>query len=290
VSIWFGLKASFIIKGGYFTPACYGRAFVKKKRFVDQMNKELSSDDLIRYDRNIKISAIGKSGQKKLKNSSVLIVGLGGLGSASSLYLAAAGIGRLGLVDNDVVDLSNLNRQVTHSTKRLGMLKVESARTALLDLNPDLNVDSYPQLFNSSFSPKIVSQYDLVVDGSDNFETRYAINQFCVQNKKPYVYGAVFQFSGQASVFNVPRSPCFQCVFHKNQPQGFVEAAQAPGVIGALPAIIGAIQAVEAVKLLLGIGQPLTNRLLIVDGMDMKFTEIIINKNPQCPICSQTNP
>jgi sulfur-carrier protein adenylyltransferase/sulfurtransferase len=251
------------------------------------MDKQLSSDDLIRYTRNIKIPSIGAEGQKKLKNSSVLIIGMGGLGSASGLYLAAAGIGRLGLVDNDVVELSNLNRQVMHSTKRLGLSKVESAQTTLKELNPELLVDIYPVLLNNSFSDAILEQYDIVVDGTDNFETRYAINALCVRHHKPFVYGAVFQFSGQTSVFDASHGPCFQCVFHQLPPREVIEANKKPGVIGALPGMIGTIQAVETIKLLLEIGQPLTGRLLVVDGLDMKFSEIIIQKDLKCPICSQ---
>lgn len=251
------------------------------------MEKQLSADDLIRYARNIKIPGFGAEKQAKLKNSSALIVGIGGLGSASSLYLAAAGIGRLGLVDDDVVELSNLNRQVMHSTQRLGILKVESARTALKDLNPDLIVDIHSVSFNPSFSDTIFKQYDIVVDGTDNFETRYAINALCVRHQKPYVYGAVFQFSGQTSVFDASLGPCFQCVFHQLPPKEVIEANKKPGVIGALPGIIGTIQAMETIKVLSGIGLPLIGRLLLVDGLDMKFSEIVIRKDLKCPICSQ---
>jgi molybdopterin/thiamine biosynthesis adenylyltransferase len=251
------------------------------------MNKELSPKDLIRYERNIKIPFIGAEGQKKLKNASVLIVGVGGLGSASAYYLAAAGIGRLGLVDNDVIELSNLNRQILHSHQRLGMLKVESAKNTLRELNPDLEVDTYPFLFEQTSAAEILQKYDVVVDGTDNFETRYLVNRLCVQYDKPFVYGAVFQFSGQISVFHNSRGPCFQCVFHQMPPQQVIEANRKPGVIGALPGIIGTIQTVEAIKLLLGVGESLIGRLLVVDGMEMDFSEIKVAKDSKCPICKR---
>ncbi len=216
-----------------------------------------------------------------------MIIGVGGLGSASGYYLASAGIGRLGLVDNDVVELSNLNRQILHAHQRLGMLKVDSAKNILRELNPDLEVDVYPLLFEQKSAEEILQKYDMVVDGTDNFETRYLINRLCVQYDKPYIYGAVFQFSGQVSVFHASRGPCFQCVFHQMPPQQVIEANRKPGVIGALPGIIGTIQAVEAIKLILGIGEPLVGRLLVVDGMEMDFSKIKIAKDPKCPICKK---
>jgi adenylyltransferase/sulfurtransferase len=251
------------------------------------MNKELSPEDLIRYERNIKIPLIGVEGQKKLKNASVLVVGVGGLGSASGFYLAAAGIGRLGLVDNDVIESSNLNRQIMHSHKKLGMLKVESAKKILRELNPDLEVDVYPISFEMKSAPEIIQKYDMVVDGTDNFETRYLINQLCVQYGKPYIYGAVFQFSGQVSVFHAGQGPCFQCVFHQMPPQQVIEVNRKPGVVGALPGIIGSIQTVETIKLILGVGEPLIGRLLVVDGMEMDFSKIKIVRDAKCPVCKK---
>lgn len=251
------------------------------------MKTGLSQQELIRYARNIKIPAIGETGQQKLKNASALIIGAGGLGSASGFYLAAAGIGRIGMVDNDVVELSNLNRQIIHSSKRIGTQKVESAKTSLMELNPELKVDVYPIVFNKLSGGEIIQQYNIIIDGTDNFETRYLINHLCVQYHKPFVYGAVFQFSGQASVFNADIGPCFQCVFHQLPPPEVIAANRQPGVIGALPGIIGSIQAVETIKIILGIGQPLIGRLLVIDGLDMKFSEIVINKDLKCPICKR---
>lgn len=251
------------------------------------MSKELSPEELIRYERNIKIPSIGKEGQEKLKNASVLIIGVGGLGSASGFYLAAAGIGRLGLVDNDVIEPSNLNRQIMHSHRKLGMSKVESAKNILRELNPELEADVYPLLFEKKIAAEIIQKYDIIVDGTDNFETRYLINRLCVQYDKPYVYGAVFQFSGQVSVFQASHGPCFQCVFHQMPPKQVIEANRKPGVVGALPGIIGTIQTVETIKLLLGIGEPLVGRLLVVDGMEMDFSEIKIARDPKCPVCKK---
>jgi molybdopterin/thiamine biosynthesis adenylyltransferase len=253
------------------------------------MVAKLSQDELIRYARNIKIPSIGEAGQRKLKAASVLIVGVGGLGSASALYLAAAGVGRLGLVDDDRVELSNLNRQIIHDSTRIGMPKVESAQKRLVDLNPEVKVDLFPQRFSQQNANEIVNQYSIIVDGTDNFETRYLLNKVCVEYKKPYVYGAVFQFSGQASVFNATAGPCFQCVFHDLPPIEVIAANKGPGVIGALPGTIATIQTVEVIKLILEIGIPLIGRLLILDELDMKFNEIIVKKDPNCLICKKSN-
>jgi sulfur-carrier protein adenylyltransferase/sulfurtransferase len=250
------------------------------------MKTILTPEEKLRYARNIKIPSLGEPGQIKLGNSSALIVGLGGLGSASGFYLAAAGVGRLGLVDYDEVELSNLNRQVLHSSLRIGMQKVESAKMALHELNPGLKLDVYPINFISPSAEEIIQKYDVIIDGTDNFEARFLINRLCVQYNRPFVYGAVFQFGGQASVFDATRGPCFQCVFHHLPPREVIEANRKPGVIGALPGIIGTIQAVEAIKLMLKIGKPLIGRLLMVDGLDMKFTDISIARDSKCPICN----
>jgi len=251
------------------------------------MNVELTREELIRYARNIKIPSIGEDGQRKIKTASALIVGVGGLGSASALYLAAAGIGRLGLVDDDRVELSNLNRQIIHDSTRIGMPKVESAQKRLADLNPEVKVDLYPHRFSQQNAAEIIGQYSIIVDGTDNFETRYQINKVCVENQKPYVYGAIFQFSGQVSVFDAKLGPCFQCVFHELPPPEVIAANKGPGVVGALPGTVATIQTVEVIKMLLGIGKPLIGRLLLVDELDMKFTEIIARKDPNCPICGK---
>ena len=253
------------------------------------MSAKLSQDELIRYARNIKIPSIGEAGQRKLKAASVLIVGVGGLGSASALYLAAAGIGRLGLVDDDSVELSNLNRQVIHDSTRIGMPKVDSAQQRLADLNPGVKVDIYPWRFSQQNASEIINQYSIIVDGADNFETRYQINRVCVENQKPYVYGAIFHFSGQVSVFDAKIGPCFQCVFHELPPPEVIAANKGPGVIGALPGTIATIQTVEVIKLILGIGKSLIGRLLLVDELDMKFNEILAKKDPNCPVCKKAN-
>jgi molybdopterin/thiamine biosynthesis adenylyltransferase len=253
------------------------------------MSAKLSQDELIRYARNIKIPSIGEAGQGMLKAASVLIVGVGGLGSTSALYLAAAGIGRLGLVDNDRVELSNLNRQIIHDSTRIGMPKVESAQKHLNDLNPEVTIDIYHRRLSQENAAEIINQYSIIVDGTDNFETRYQINKICVENKKPYVYGAVFHFSGQVSVFDAKNGPCFQCVFHELPPPEVIAANKGPGVIGALPGTIATFQTVEVVKIILGIGKPLIGRLLLVDELDMKFNEVIVKKDPNCPVCKKAN-
>ena len=248
--------------------------------------KGLSREEITLYSRNIKIPEIGIQGQQKLKAASVLIIGLGGLGSASALYLAAAGVGNLGLVDFDRVELSNLNRQVIHDMNALGKMKVESARERLVNLNPNIQVDIYPQLISESEGEDILKKYPIIVDGTDNFETRYLINVICVKHQNTYVYGAVFQFSGQVSVFDARRGPCFYCVFEKMPTQDVVEANRNVGVIGSLPGTIGTIQSIEVIKLLLGIGTPLVGRLLLYDALDMHFAEVMLKKSPKCPVCS----
>jgi len=248
--------------------------------------KGLSQEEITLYSRNIKIPEIGMGGQQKLKEASVLIIGLGGLGSASALYLVAAGIGNLGLVDFDRVELSNLNRQVIHDMNAVNKAKVESARERLINLNPNIQVDIYPKLISKSEGEDIINKYPIIVDGTDNFETRYLINAICVKHQKTYVYGAVFQFSGQASIFDARRGPCFYCVFEKMPPKEIVDANRNVGVIGSLPGTIGTIQSVEVIKLILGIGKPLVGRLLLYDALDMNFTEVIVKKSPHCPVCS----
>ncbi len=227
------------------------------------MLPELTRAEILRYSRHLLIPEVGLEGQRKLKAASVLVIGTGGLGSPVALYLAAAGIGRLGLVDYDVVDSSNLQRQVIHGTASIGTLKVESARDRMLDLNPDIQVEIYNEPFTSDNAMRIAESYDLIVDGTDNFPTRYLTNDLCVLTGKPNVYGSIYRFDGQVSVFDATRGPCYRCLFPEPPPPGLVPSCAEGGVLGVLPGTIGTIQASEALKLILGIGDPLIGRLLL---------------------------
>lgn len=241
-----------------------------------------------RYVRHITLPNVGRQGQLRLKNARVLIVGTGGLGSPVSLYLAAAGIGTLGLVDFDRVERSNLQRQVVHGTSSVGMAKVESARQRLLDLNPDIEIHAYDVPLTTDNALPLVDRYDLVVDGTDNFPTRYLLNDACVLLGRPLVYGALHRFDGQASVFNLAGGPCYRCLFPQSPPAELAPNCSAGGVIGVLPGVIGMIQATEAVKLILGIGEPLSGRLLRFDALAMRFSEIGFHRRPDCPTCSSS--
>jgi len=227
---------------------------------------------------------IGEVGQDKLKASRVLLVGVGGLGSAIALYLAGVGVGRIGLVDDDIVSLSNLQRQVIHSTGWLGRPKVESAKHRLADLNPDIKVIAHNMRFAGASSLDMASEYDLIIDGTDNFQSRYDINAACLQVGIPYVYGAIFRLEGQASVLCVNGGPCYRCVFPEPPSEPVMTGEQA-GILGAIPGTIGTIQATEAIKILVGFGSPLVGRLLIYDGEGMQFESIELAKNPDCPDC-----
>ncbi|GAB4505686.1 MAG: molybdopterin-synthase adenylyltransferase MoeB [Anaerolineales bacterium] len=249
------------------------------------MLPELSHEEILRYSRHLLIPEVGLTGQKKLKAASVLVIGTGGLGSPVSLYLAAAGVGRIGLVDYDVVDASNLQRQIVHGTSRLGTLKVESARDRLRDLNPDIQVDTYNEPFTSENAFRIAEPYDIIIDGTDNFPTRYLTNDLCVLTGKPNVYGSIFRFDGQASVFYAKEGPCYRCLFPEPPPPGLVPSCAEGGVLGVLPGVIGAIQATEALKMLLGIGEPLIGKLLLYNALDMSFDFVKLKKNPRCRIC-----
>jgi adenylyltransferase/sulfurtransferase len=249
----------------------------------------LSHEEILRYSRHLLIPDVGLEGQRKLKAASVLIVGTGGLGSPVALYLAAAGIGHIGLVDFDVVDRTNLQRQVIHGTSTVGRLKVESARSRLLDLNPDIQVEAYNEAFTSANAREIAEAYDLIVDGSDNFPTRYLTNDLCVLTGKPNVYGSVYRFDGQVSVFDARRGPCYRCLFPDPPPPGMVPTCAESGVLGILPGTIGTLQATEAIKLILGIGEPLIGRLLLYNAQDMSFEFVRLHKNPNCRVCG-TNP
>ncbi len=249
------------------------------------MKNMLNEQELIRYARHLNISDLGKNGQLKIKDTSVLIAGCGGLGSASALYLAAAGIGKICLVDSDLVELSNLQRQIIHSTESIGQQKVISGKNRLNSLNPNVEVIALHTRIENHNVREIISDYEIVIDATDNFDARYTLNRASVEKRVPFIYGAIYQFSGQASVFNYKGGPCFQCVFQHPPTEEFKAANRGVGVVGALPGVIGSIQALETIKLSTGIGTPLAGRLLIFDGLAMQFKEISVKKNHHCPVC-----
>ena len=249
------------------------------------MLPELSHEEILRYSRHLLIPDVGLEGQRKLKASSALVIGTGGLGSPVSLYLAAAGVGRIGLVDFDVVDTSNLQRQVIHGTSTVGKLKVESARAKLIDLNPDIQIDIYNEPYTSANAMRIAQDYDILIDGTDNFPTRYLTNDVCVFLGKPNVYGSIFRFDGQLSVFYAKEGPCYRCLFPEPPPPGLVPSCAEGGVLGVLPGTIGTLQATEALKVLLGIGEPMIGRLLLYNALDMSFDFVKLKKNPNCRVC-----
>jgi adenylyltransferase/sulfurtransferase len=246
---------------------------------------ELTTDDLSRYSRHLILPEVGIEGQQKLKAARVLCVGTGGLGSPLAFYLAAAGIGTLGLVDFDVVDASNLQRQIIHSTKDIGRKKLDSAEEKLLALNPALNVVKHDTMLSSANALEILKDYDVVADGTDNFPTRYLVNDACVLLGKPNAYGSIFRFEGQASVFATEEGPCYRCLYPEPPPPGLVPSCAEGGVLGILPGLVGVIQATEVIKLILGKGTPLIGRLLLVDALSMRFRELKLRKNPECPVC-----
>ena len=246
---------------------------------------ELTTDDLSRYSRHLILPEVGMEGQQRLKAARVLCVGTGGLGSPLAFYLAAAGIGTLGLVDFDVVDASNLQRQIIHSTKDIGRKKLDSAEEKLLALNPALNVVKHETMLTSANALDILKDYDIVADGTDNFPTRYLVNDACVLLGKPNVYGSIFRFEGQASVFATKQGPCYRCLYPEPPPPGLVPSCAEGGVLGILPGLVGVIQATETIKLILGKGESLVGRLLLVDALNMRFRELKLRKNPECPVC-----
>jgi len=246
---------------------------------------ELSNDEILRYSRHLIIPDVGLSGQRQLKAGRVLLVGAGGLGSPLGLYLAAAGVGHLGIVDFDVVDFTNLQRQVLHGTKDVGRPKLTSARDRLADVNPHVEVETYETRLTSQNALEIAREYDVVVDGTDNFPTRYLVNDACVLLGKPNVYGSIFRFEGQASVFATAEGPCYRCLFREPPPPGLVPSCAEGGVLGVLPGLIGVIQATEAIKLLLGAGETLAGRLLLVDALRMQFRTVRLRRDPGCPAC-----
>jgi adenylyltransferase/sulfurtransferase len=249
------------------------------------MKSKLSQEEILRYSRHLLIPQVGLSGQEKLKDASVLIVGTGGLGSPISLYLAAAGVGKIGLVDYDVVEDSNLQRQVIHSTKKLGIPKVDSAKQYLEELNPFIEVEAYMEMLTAENIDRIANNYQIIIDGSDNFSTRYLLNDYCVFNQKPYVYGSIFRFEGQISVFDAQHGPCYRCIFPTPPPPGIVPSCGEGGVFGVLPGTVGTIQATEVIKLILGLGENLYGKLYLYDAVDMSIQSIQLKKNPNCKIC-----
>lgn len=248
---------------------------------------QLSREEIRRYSRHLILPEVGLEGQLKLKNSSVLLIGAGGLGSPLALYLSAAGIGRIGIVDFDVVDESNLQRQIIHGTSAVGAPKIASAKNRILDLNPNVQVDSYEEPLTSENALEIFKPYDVIIDGTDNFQTRYLVNDACVLLGKPNVYGSIFRFEGQVSVFWAEHGPCYRCVYPDPPPPGLVPSCAEGGVLGILPGTVGTLQATEAIKLLLGIGRPLIGRLLLYNALDLRFRELKLNKDPECPICGE---
>lgn len=248
---------------------------------------DLSNQEITRYSRHLIMPEVGIEGQKKLKNARVLCIGAGGLGSPLALYLAAAGIGTLGILDFDVVDFSNLQRQVIHSEKTVGTPKVESARDRLLELNSDTNIVTYNEMLNSDNAMDIMKDYDVVVDGTDNFATRYLTNDACVFLGIPNVYGSIFRFEGQVSVFDAKRGPCYRCLYPEPPPPGLVPSCAEGGVLGILPGVVGTMQAAEVVKLVIGEGEPLIGRLLFIDVLNMEPRILKLRKDPDCPVCGE---
>ncbi len=247
----------------------------------------LSNREVARYSRHLIMPEVGMEGQRKLKAASVLCIGAGGLGSPVALYLAAAGVGRLGIVDFDVVDYSNLQRQIIHGTSDVGRPKLESARDRLAEINPEVTVVTHDVMLSSANALDLLSGYDIVVDGTDNFPTRYLVNDACVILGKPNVYGSIFRFEGQASVFATKDGPCYRCLYPEPPPPGLIPSCAEGGVLGLLPGVIGTIQATEVVKLIIGAGEPLINRFMIYDALQMHFRELKLKKDPECSVCGE---
>ncbi len=245
----------------------------------------LSHEELLRYSRHLTLPDVGLEGQSKLKDARVLLIGAGGLGSPAALYLAAAGVGTLGLVDFDLVDRSNLQRQILHGTSGIGMAKTDSARERLSDVNPHVQLETFGAKLTSANALDILRDFDVVVDGSDNFPTRYLVNDACVLLGKPDVYGAVFRFDGQVSVFSAKDGPCYRCLYAEPPPPDLVPSCADGGVLGVLPGIIGSLQALETIKLVVGIGEPLIGRLVLFDGRRLQFREMALEKDQDCPVC-----
>ena len=248
---------------------------------------EFTDEQIERYSRHIMLPEVGGSGQQKMLEARVLLLGAGGLGSPAAYYLAAAGIGNLGIVDFDQVDLSNLQRQIIHSTERIGMLKTESAKKTIQALNPDVNVTLYNEKMDSSNIMSLIKDYDYVVDGSDNFPTRYLVNDACVMKNKTLIHGSIYRFEGQVTVFKPGDGPCYRCLYPEPPPPGMVPNCQEGGVLGVLAGVIGNLQVVEVLKLILGIGKPLVGKLLIYDALNTEFRSLRLRRDPNCPICGE---
>jgi adenylyltransferase/sulfurtransferase len=253
----------------------------------DTPHDALSPGETLRYARHLILPEVGPAGQRRLKQARVLLVGAGGLGSPVALYLAAAGVGTLGMVDFDVVDATNLQRQVLHGTSDVGRPKLDSARDRVGELNPHVAVEPHPVRLTSANALEIFREYDVVVDGTDNFPTRYLVNDACVLTGKPNVYGSILRWEGQASVFWAERGPCYRCLFRDPPPPGLVPSCAEGGVLGVLPGIVGTLQAAETLKLLLGVGEPMVGRLLLLDALRMRFRELRLRKDPECPVCGE---
>ncbi|MGH7198035.1 MAG: molybdopterin-synthase adenylyltransferase MoeB [Candidatus Omnitrophota bacterium] len=245
----------------------------------------LTQDEILRYSRHLIMPEVGVEGQEKLKAAKVLLIGTGGLGSPAALYLAAAGVGTLGLIDFDVVDFSNLQRQIIHGTSNVNQPKVESAKERLAEINPNVKVVTYNERLSKENVMRIIKDYDVILDGTDNFQTRYLVNDACVFTKKPFVYGSIFRFEGQSTVFYPGKGPCYRCLFAEPPPPGMVPSCAEGGVLGILPGVIGVVQATEVVKLILGKGELLIGRLMLYDALKMSFREVKFRRNPKCPVC-----
>jgi adenylyltransferase/sulfurtransferase len=265
-------------------PAIAGGAAAEAE-VADEALPQLSNEEIARYSRHLIMPEVGMAGQRKLKAARVLMIGTGGLGAPLGMYLAAAGVGTLGIVDFDVVDESNLQRQIVHGTRDVGRPKIESARDRLADINPHIRIETYETRLTSENALELFRDYDIIVDGTDNFPTRYLVNDACVLTGKANVYGSIFRFEGQASVFWAERGACYRCLYPEPPPPGLVPSCAEGGVLGVLPGIVGAIQANEAIKLILGAGEPLINRLLLFDAWQLRFRELKLRKDPDCPVC-----
>ena len=248
----------------------------------------LTKQERARYARHLSLPEVGADGQRKLKSASVLVVGTGGLGSPVLLYLAAAGVGRIGIVDFDRVEYSNLQRQIIHGTSDVGQPKVDSAAAAINDVNPMVNVEKHDEALSSENAVRLIGDYDVVIDGTDNFATRYLVNDVCIFTGRPNCYGSIFRFEGQASVFGYQGGPCYRCLYPTPPDPGVIPNCAEGGVLGVLPGLVGTIQANEAIKIILGIGEPLVGRLLLLDALDMRFRQLKLNRNPDCPVCGDS--